>query len=235
MGGRKLFEIVQPFLLEHRIKMGRDAFFDLLLINNLLVRRKKRKVYTTQSCHWYRKYPNKIKDVTPNGPNQIWVSDITYWKINCGYVYVSLITDAYSRKIVGYNVAETLESVETAQALIHALNNLSEKPTGLIHHSDRGIQYCSTAYVNLLRDHQIDISMTENGDPYENAIAERVNGILKEEYLNDYSVEALDQARLILDLAINLYNTERPHLSCSYKTPDFVHRSKGTAGTKSII
>jgi transposase InsO family protein len=206
--------------------MGRDAFFDLLQASNLLVRRKKRKIYTTQSFHWYRKYPNKIKGLTPNGPNQIWVSDITYWKINCGYVYISLITDAYSRKIVGYNLADTLDAIETTQALKNALGDLQKKPIGLIHHSDRGLQYCSSGYVKLLKDHQIEISMTENGDPYENALAERVNGILKEEYLYDYSVDSLDQARLVLDFVIKIYNTERPHLSCSYKTPEFVHEGQ---------
>lgn len=226
MGGRKLFEILQPFLLQHCIKMGRDAFFDLLQANNLLVRRKKRKIYTTQSFHWFRKYPNKIKDLTPTAPNQLWVSDITYWKINSGYVYISLITDAFSRKIVGYNVANTLEAIETTQALANALNQLKDIPNGLIHHSDRGLQYCSTAYVQLLKDHQIEISMTENGDPYENALAERVNGILKGEYLEEYNVDNLDQARMALEFAINLYNTERPHLSCRYKTPEFVHRHR---------
>ncbi len=224
MGGRKLFEILQPFLLDHQIKMGRDAFFDLLQANNLLVRRKKRKIYTTQSFHWYRKYPNKIKGIRPDQPNQIWVSDITYWKINCGYVYISLITDAYSRKIVGYHVADTLDAIETTQALMNALSNLGSHK-GLIHHSDRGIQYCSAEYVKLLKENEIEISMTENGDPYENAQAERVNGILKEEYLYDYSVDNLAQARLVLDFVIKIYNTERPHMSCSYKTPAFVHKA----------
>lgn len=226
MGGRKLFEMLQPFLLEHSIKIGRDAFFDLLQANSLLVRRKKRKIYTTQSFHWFRKYPNRIKNVTPTAPNQLWVSDITYWKINCGYVYISLITDAFSRKIVGHHLANTLEAIETTQALVNALGQLQEVPSGLIHHSDRGIQYCSTGYVKLLNDNHIEISMTENGDPYENALAERVNGILKEEYLEDYDVDNLEHARMALDLAISLYNNERPHLSCQYKTPEFVHTTK---------
>jgi putative transposase len=230
MGGRKLFELLQSFFLEHQIKMGRDAFFDLLQSNRLLVRKKKRKVFTTQSSHWFRKYPNMIKDITPERANHIWVSDITYWKVNCGYVYISLITDAYSRKIVGHHAAETLEAVETAKALKKAIGHLPEKTQDLIHHSDRGLQYCSTEYTALLREKGIQISMTENGDPYENALAERVNGILKEEYLYDYSVDSLDQARLVLDFAINLYNTERPHMSCDYKTPDFVHN--GLNGSK---
>ena len=225
MGGRKLFEILQPFLLDHGIKMGRDAFFDLLQASNLLVRRKKRKIYTTQSFHRYRKYPNKIKGIKPERPNQIWVSDITYWKINCGYVYISLITDAYYRKIVGYNVADTLDAIETRQALVNALSNLGRSHKGLIHHSDRGFQYCSTEYVRLLKENKIEISMTENGDPYENAQAERINGILKEEYLYDYAADTLAQAHLVLDFVIKLYNTERPHMRCSYKTPEFIHQA----------
>lgn len=227
MGGRKLFEMLQPFLLEHKIKIGRDAFFDLLQNNGLLVRRKKRKVYTTQSLHWLRKYPNKVRGIIPNRPNQIWVSDITYWKIEAKYVYISLITDAYSRKIVGYHVAESLEAIQTVKALKNALSGAEEISPGLIHHSDRGIQYCSAEYINLLNENQVEISMTENGDPYENALAERVNGILKEEYLYDYSVNNLHQARLALDFAINLYNTERPHMSCDYKTPEYVHNRMG--------
>ena len=113
MGGRKLYELLEPFMLEHQIKMGRDALFDVLSTHNLLVKRRKRRVFTTQSFHWLRKYPNHIREFTPRGPNQLWVSDITYWKIESGYLYISLITDAYSRKIVGYHVADTMESIET--------------------------------------------------------------------------------------------------------------------------
>jgi len=236
MGGRKLFEILQPFLLEHKIKIGRDGFFDLLQASDLLVRRKKRKVYTTQSYHWFKKYPNKVKGVLPERPNHIWVSDITYWKINCGHVYISLITDAFSRKIVGYHVADTLEAVETAQALKEALNDLPKTVKELIHHSDRGIQYCSAEYVNLLHARGVEISMTENGDPYENALAERVNGILKEEYLYDYTADNLEQARSVLDFVIGLYNKERPHLSCSYKTPELVHKNgHEVKGAKRVV
>ena len=224
MGGRKLFVKLEPFFMEHKIKMGRDGFFNLLQRNSLLVRRKKRKIYTTQSFHWFRKYPNKIKNLpSPCAPNQLWVSDITYWKINSQNIYISLITDAFSRKIVGYHAAETLETVETIQALHQALAGLKTTPVGLVHHSDRGIQYCSTEYANLLKMNKIDISMTENGDPYENALAERMNGILKEEYLNDYSIETVAQAKLALELAVDLYNNDRPHLSCNYHTPHYMH------------
>lgn len=223
MGGRKLYEILQPYFLEHHIKMGRDALFNLLESNHLLVRRRKRRVYTTQSFHWLRKYPNLIKNQLLTKPNQLWVSDITYWRIGCGYVYISLITDAFSHKIVGYHVADTLETVQTLEALRMAIQDLPLDHQGLTHHSDRGIQYCSNEYVQILQHHSIQISMTENSDPRENAIAERVNGILKEEYLYDYSVQTLSQAKPVLDFAINLYNVERPHMSCNYKTPATVH------------
>lgn len=224
MGGRKLYQMLQSYFLEHQIKMGRDALFDLLQSNHLLVRRRKRRVYTTQSFHWLRKYPNVIKGKQITQPNQLWVSDITYWRIGSGFVYISLITDAFSHKIVGYHVADTLETVQTLEALKMAVQTLPMNHQGLIHHSDRGIQYCSNEYVLLLQQHDIQISMTENGDPRENAIAERVNGILKEEYLYDYSVQTLAQAKLVLDFVINLYNVERPHMSCQYKTPETIHQ-----------
>ncbi|MCH8902756.1 MAG: IS3 family transposase [Bacteroidetes bacterium] len=223
MGGRKLYEKLQPFMINHQIKMGRDALFDLLSANRLLVRKKKRNIYTTQSFHWLRKYPNLIRDLVPGGPNQLWVSDITYWKIRLGYVYISFITDAYSRKIVGYHVAETLEAVETLEALKMAFAGCKKEPEKLIHHSDRGIQYCSSPYVKLLRDKGIQISMTENGDPLENAIAERLNGIIKQEYLYDYTPKSLKQAKEILASSVELYNKDRPHESIGYLTPENVH------------
>ena len=224
MGGRKLHQMLQPYLMEHQIKMGRDALFDLLESNRLLVRRRKRRIYTTQSLHWFRKYSNLIKGKQIVQPNQLWVSDITYWRIGTGHVYISLITDAFSHKIVGYHVADTLETIQTLEALKMAVQTLPINHQGLMHHSDRGIQYCSNEYVQILQQHSIQISMTENGDPRENAIAERVNGILKEEYLYDYSVQTLAQAKLVLDFVINLYNVERPHMSCQYKTPETIHQ-----------
>jgi transposase InsO family protein len=223
MGGRKLFKMIQPLMQEHEIKLGRDCMFDLLRINRLLVKRRKVKQYTTNSYHSFRKYPNLIKGYTPTAINQLWVSDITYWKTNRGYVYISLITDAYSRKIVGYHVGKTLEAVETIKALKMAITSLQEKPFNLIHHSDRGFQYCSNDYVKLLRDNSIKISMTENGDPYENALAERMNGIIKGEYLYNYSIQHLMQAQTVLDSVVKLYNEERLHMSCGYKTPESVH------------
>ena len=224
MGGRKLYEKLYPFFLEHQIKMGRDALFELLAKNNLLVKKRRRRFITTFSNHWLKKWPNLIRQMDVRRVNQLWVSDITYWKIGERYSYISLITDAYSHKIVGYHLAQTLESVETIKALTLALNNLpTQLQATLIHHSDRGVQYCSENYVKLLQDNNIQISMTENGDPLENAIAERINGILKSEYLKHYQVGTLTEAIKVLDTAIKLYNQERPHFSISLLTPEQVH------------
>jgi putative transposase len=224
MGGRKLYELLEPFMLEHQIKMGRDALFDLLSANQLLVKRKRRSVRTTQSHHWLFKHPNLILGFVPTGPNQIWVSDITYLRIPKGFLYVSLITDAYSHKLVGGHMSETLEGVETIQALQMALK-LPRAPSEkqLIHHSDRGSQYCSADYVKLLQDNNIAISMTQSGDPLENAIAERINGILKGEYLDLYHITNIIQGKEWLQKAIDLYNIERPHMSNGMLTPENVH------------
>lgn len=174
LGGRKLFFKLEDFMTEHHIKMGRDAFFDLLRSNNLLVKQRKRYHITTNSNHWMKKYPNLIKDIEPLGSNHVWVSDITYWKTKGGHYYISFITDAYSRKIVGYQVADTMEAIESVAALKMAIKTSKPSADGLIHHSDRGSQYCSSVYVKTLRKSNIEISMTQNGDPLENAIAERV-------------------------------------------------------------
>jgi transposase InsO family protein len=229
MGTRKLYDKLHPFMLEHQIKMGRDALFDLLSSNHLLVRKRKRRIQTTQSFHWLRKYPNLIREFIPTGPNQLWVSDITYWKINGGHVYISFITDAYSHKVVGFHVAQTLEAVESVQALKMALSGLFMEPDGhfqLIHHSDRGVQYCSYEYVKLLQDKNIKISMTENGDPLENALAERLNGILKDEYLIDNPVTSIEEARKVLTRSVSLYNEDRPHMSIGNQYPAVVHEQK---------
>lgn len=223
LGGRKLFFMVTPFLNEHQIKMGRDAFFDVLRDNGLLVKKRKRYHVTTNSRHWMKKYPNLIRGVVPTGPNQIWVSDITYWKIKGRHYYISFVTDAYSRKIVGYQIAQTMEAIESVAALKMALKNLDSKTTGLVHHSDRGSQYCSARYVKLLNRNNIQISMTENGDPLENAIAERINGIIKGEYLFDQEISNLKSAREVLKSVVALYNDERPHSSISNLVPSQVH------------
>jgi len=236
MGTRKLYEMLLPFMLEHQIKMGRDALFSMLSANQMLVRRRKRRIQTTNSFHWLRKYPNLLRNFIPTAPNQLWVSDITYWKINTGeHLYISFITDVYSHKIVGYQVAETLEAIESINALQMALSALgAESHLNLIHHSDRGIQYCSHAYVKLLQDYNIEISMTENGDPRENAVAERVNGIIKDEYLEAYEINCLKDAKELLKAVVELYNTERPHMSISNLTPNLIHYSKTQIKTEKL-
>lgn len=226
IGTRKLYDMLQPFFKEQHIKIGRDALFNMLCINNLLVRKRKRRISTTNSYHRFRKYPNLIRNFTPYKSNQLWVSDITYWKMDEKHLYISFITDAYSHKIVGYQVAQTLETIESIQALKMALKGLKTAPEQLVHHSDRGIQYCSNSYVKLLQDYEIQISMTENGDPLENAIAERINGIIKEEYLHNYQVSNIKEAKELLEVVVELYNNERPHMSISNYTPNQVHESK---------
>jgi len=226
MGVRKLQEVLRPFMQEHGIKMGRDALFDLLSVHGMLVRTRKRHVKTTHSHHWLKKYPNLIVDFTPSRPNELWVSDITYWKIVNQPVYISLITDAYSRKIVGYHLSENLHAEQTVKALKMALSDLKKHPEPLeqlIHHSDRGVQYCSSLYVNRLKKSHIQISMTQSGDPLENAIAERVNGIIKDEYLLNYQYNNIKDAEKLLAEAVSIYNKERPHSSIGNLTPEFVH------------
>ncbi len=225
IGTRKLYVMLEHFMLEHRIKMGRDALFDLLSLHHLLIRRRRRRITTTQSNHWLKKYPNLIKGYVPTAPNQLWVSDITYWKTEYGLLYISLITDVYSHKVVGYNLAETMEAVGSVNALKMAF---LENPhtQNLIHHSDRGSQYCSFKYVNLLQDYHVKISMTETGDPLDNAVAERVNGILKDEYLDCYTVYTFEQAKELLNAVIKLYNEERPHMSIGNLVPQKVHHEE---------
>lgn len=231
IGTRKLYFMLEGFLLEHQIKMGRDALFDLLSLHDLLIRRRKRVIRTTQSNHWMRKYPNLIRAFIPTAPNQLWVSDITYWKTEFGVLYISLITDAFSHKIVGYNLAQSLEAIESLNALKMAFKQ-NTLLLNLIHHSDRGSQYCSYKYVNLLNKYDVQISMTESGDPLENAIAERVNGILKEEYLECYKVSTFKQAKELLDKVVVLYNEHRPHMSIGNQTPNKVHSGEADKGER---
>jgi transposase InsO family protein len=224
IGTRKLYIMLEPFLGEHKIKTGRDKLFDLLAAYKLLVRRRKRRVSTTQSYHRFHKYPNLIREMELSGIHQLWVSDITYYKVMGKFVYLSFVTDAYSHKILGYHLAETLETIHSIAALEMAIKSIDAltKHT-IIHHSDRGVQYCSEAYVKLLQDNGIMISMTENGDPLENPVAERVNGIIKEEYLKRYQYNTVKQIEEKLSEVVGFYNKERPHMSCSMFTPDRVH------------
>lgn len=227
IGTRKLYLMLQQFLIEHEIKIGRDKLFNLLFTHKLLVRRRKRRVSTTQSYHRFHKYPNLIRNIHVTGINQLWVSDITYYKTAGRFIYLSFVTDVYSHKIIGFQAAETLEAIHSLQALEMAIRQAGCLQTHkIIHHSDRGIQYCSEDYVKLLQNNNICISMTENSDPLENPVAERVNGIIKEEYLNHYSYKTKKEIEEKLQQSIEFYNNERPHMSCSMFTPNQVHEKE---------
>ncbi|MEY4702990.1 MAG: transposase, family [Bacteroidota bacterium] len=206
--------------------MGRDKLFQLLSKHNLLVKPKRRYVTTTNSKHWLRKYPNIIKDIVITGPEQLWVSDITYIKTDEGNCYLNLVTDAYSRRIMGYAIAENMNTEEMKIAYEMAIADRVHLDEKLVHHSDRGLQYCSNDYVRLSNDNKISISMTENGDPYENALAERMNRTLKEEFGLGRRLPSKQQAFRLAQEAIELYNQKRPHLSLNMKTPDYVHLQK---------
>lgn len=226
VGVRKLLYMLQPRIEEHDIKLGRDKLYDLLGHHGLLLRYRRRKPYTTDSNHPYRKYPNLIRELILTRPGQLWVSDITYLRLTRGFCYLSIVTDAYSRKIIGHQVHPTLASEGAVKALITAVNTLKRRET-LIHHSDRGVQYCCADYVQMLEHYNIRISMTENGDPYENAIAERVNGILKGEFSLEKTFFSIEQAIIATDEAVNAYNYKRPHASCDYLTPADAHEHNG--------
>lgn len=223
-GVRKLQKKLLNTFAEQNIKFGRDSLFDLLREKDMLVKRKKASFKTTNSYHHFHKYNNLIKELDITKINQVWVSDITYIRTIDGFCYLALITDVYSRKIIGFDVSDTLELVGSLRALKLALRR-SSNIEGLFHHSDRGVQYCSNEYVNELKKHNIKISMTEEKHCYENAIAERVNGILKDEFFIDQTFYDIKHAQRAIKNAIKLYNSERLHLSLKYKTPENVYKS----------
>lgn len=227
-GGRKLLHLLSAQWQQHGIQLGRDQFFDLLRRNDLLIRRRKKYVTTTQSKHWLKKYPNLAASLIPQQAEVLWVSDITYIAVGRRFCYLILITDAYSRKIVGYQLSESLSAAFCVKALEQALAQRQFLHRQLMHHSDRGLQYCSQAYVNVLKNHNCQISMTQNGDPYENALAERVNGILKQEWNLDQTFACFDDAQQAIDYAVYHYNHSRPHASCDYLTPLQAHLQNGT-------
>lgn len=225
IGARKLHHMLEEFCAEHRIAMGRDALFDLLREHSMLVRKRRRKrPRTTFSALWMKRYPNLAKGFVPSGSGELWVSDITYIRIGEGFGYLSLITDAYSRKIVGYNLGKDLSARGCVKALRMALKDNPAK-NSLIHHSDRGLQYYSAAYIKLLGE-KTRISMSEKSDPLENAVAERVNGILKDELLGK-CFESFRQAGQEVDKAVSIYNHLRPHLSIDMMTPAEAHKLTG--------
>jgi len=227
LGTRKLHHDLIPLLATHGLAVGRDHLFGLLEAHKLLIRRRKRKAVTTDSRHWMRKYANLVREVTCRRPEQVWVSDITYIRMGNQWAYLSLITDAYSRKIMGYSLRTDMTVQGCSEALQMAVNNRSYPGASLIHHSDRGSQYCSAAYVKLLTDNQIGISMTENGDPYENALAERINGIIKGEFNLHSSQVGFEPTCELVKSSITAYNELRPHGSCDFLTPCQAHRQQG--------
>ena len=227
MGTRKLYWLLKAVMKDNGIKMGRDKFFALLRAHGLLVKPRRRRVRTTDSNHVYRKYPNLIKAYEPCEPEQIWSSDITYVSMEWGFANVSIVMDQYSKKIMGYHVHATLEAEGTLQALSMALKNRGHTETRLIHHSDRGIQYCCDEYIGQLKRNGIQISMSAPGNPYENAVSERVNGTIKTEYYLDDYFRNIKQVRKAVREAVFLYNNHRPHASCDFLTPQQAHQRHG--------
>lgn len=227
VGTRKLIPLLRQQLSTYQIKIGRDYLFHLLQRYNLLIRQRKRKAYTTNSNHWMRKYSNLIKDLVISRPEQVWVSDITYIRMINQWGYLSLVTDAYSRKIMGFGFCNNLSVSGCLEALEMALKNRNYPQSSLIHHSDRGTQYCCKEYVDVLARHEISISMTENGDPRENAIAERVNGIIKAEFNLYSSQDNFVHTYHRIIKSITAYNELRPHSSCNNLTPVQAHKLQG--------
>ena len=225
IGARKIQYLLRQQRKQLGICIGRDRLFSLLRENNLLIAAQKKYVKTTNSYHRFHKYRNLIKELDITKPDQVYVADITYVTIIDGFCYLSLITDLFSRKIVGYCLSQSLGIDGCLTALRMALNGVAH-PANLIHHSDRGIQYCSQAYVELLNNQNIKISMTEQNHVYENAVAERINGILKTEFLLGETLTSFKIAQQLVAEAIHIYNSERPHLSLNYQTPDEVHYAK---------
>jgi transposase InsO family protein len=224
-GTRKLLVMLRPFFKKQHIHIGRDAFFYMLAKNKLLVRSRKRSVHTTNSKHFFYRYPSLVVDFTPMHAHELWVADITYIPMKERFAYLYLITDAYSRKIVGFHVSDDMRVTSAVVALQKALD---QKPTDaiVIHHSDRGLQYCSNEYVALLKQHHARISMTKNGNPYENAMAERLNGILKTELISD-SYPDIKTAMQHISRCITVYNYKRVHSSLNWQIPNNVHNQKG--------
>jgi putative transposase len=226
IGTDKLHHLLTDFLAEHHIKLGRDKLYDLLRENHLLCHKRRKQTRTTNSQHPFYKYANLVKELSLTRANQLWVSDITYIRTGNDFSYLSLITDAYSHKIVGWAVEETLHTKGPLAALNMAVKHLQKGKESLIHHSDRGLQYCCQDYIELLSSHTIQISMTSQGDPGENAIAERINRTIKEEF-HCRAFLTFEQAKAAIAKTIRAYNNLRPHASCDYLTPSQAHQQEG--------
>lgn len=224
IGTRKLYYLLKDEFNGQGIKIGRDALFDYLRSESMLIKPKKNYTKTTNSKHWLRKYPNLMKDTKATQPEQYLVSDITYIKSRERTHYLSLVTDAFSRKIMGYQLSDDMSAENVVKALKMATKNRITSTT-MIHHSDRGLQYCSEVYQNELTQNGIKPSMTDGYDCYQNALAERINGILKQEFLI-YKCNTGKELEMLIKESINIYNNQRPHLSLNMKTPNFIHNKK---------
>jgi putative transposase len=222
LGTRKLYYLLRSDIDALGIKIGRDALFEYLRSEHLLIKPKKNYTKTTDSKHWLRKYPNLMLGVKAQRPEQYFVSDITYIKSREKTHYLSLVTDAYSRKIMGFKLSDDMSTENVVQALHMAVLKRKTQQS-LIHHSDRGLQYCSSLYQNALKENGILPSMTDGYDCYQNAMAERINGILKQEFLINKCNNGKELKQLVKE-SINTYNNKRPHLSLNMKTPNFIHQ-----------
>lgn len=222
LGTRKLYFLLRSDIDALGIKIGRDALFEYLRSEHLLIKPKKNYTKTTDSKHWLRKYPNLMLGVKAQRPEQYFVSDITYIKSREKTHYLSLVTDAYSRKIMGFKLSDDMSTENVVQALHMAVLKRKTQQS-LIHHSDRGLQYCSSLYQNALKENGILPSMTDGYDCYQNAMAERINGILKQEFLINKCNNGKELKQLVKE-SINTYNNKRPHLSLNMKTPNFMHQ-----------
>ena len=234
LGVRKLHHMIKATIESKEIKCGRDKLFDLLREEHMLIRPKKRYIQTTDSKHWLRKYSNKIKDIEAKHPNHIWVSDITYIKTEEGNCYLNLITDKFSRAIVGYTIDNNMEANSMIKAYQMAIKH-KYNAVNTIHHSDRGLQYCSKEYVQLANKNNIVISMTENGDPYENALSERMNRTLKEEFGLGEIIKDRKTAIKLTEEAVYLYNNFRPHNALNFNTPISIHLPKTKIPTNILL
>lgn len=224
LGTRKLYHKLYPAL--NKLGVGRDRLFKIMKANHMEIEPKRRYHVTTNSHHRFRKHKNLVEHLKVNRPEQVWVSDITYIGSRQNPMYLSLVTDAYSKKIMGYDVSDTLSALGAISAMKNALNNRKYKDEELIHHSDKGLQYCCDAYQQLLSKHNVLCSMTEKYDPYQNAIAERVNGILKQEFIGGILISDIKLMKLLISQSIHIYNQERPHWSCRMNTPEVMHQQR---------
>jgi len=234
LGTRKLYYLLKKDLKNLNVKIGRDGLFNYLRSQSMLIKPKKNYTQTTNSKHWLRKYPNLLQEITANRPEHVFVSDITYIKSRERTHYLSLVTDAYSRKIMGYKLSDDMSAENVVKALKMAIKNRRTSDR-LIHHSDRGVQYCSSIYQKQLKECSILPSMTDGYDCYQNALAERINGILKQEFLIE-KCNTGKELQILVQQSIRTYNEKRPHLSLNMQTPNYVHEKKSrVAATLDLI